>query len=88
MSFDRVDGVGKPMSDDAKRIERLEQAVAALAAFVSTMPGAPMAEQDTAKERLNRVLNAIHDGNPDQFNELIAIGPSRGSFRRGGEHNP
>ena len=79
--------IGKTMSDDAKRIERLEQAVAALAAFVSTMPGAPMAEQDTAKDRLNAVLHAIRDGEPDQFNELISVGPSRGSFRRGGEHN-
>ena len=73
---------------DAKRIERLEQMVAALAAFVSTMPGAPMAEQDTAKDRVDGILGAIQDEAPDRIYELIGIGPSRGSFRRGGEHNP
>jgi hypothetical protein len=73
---------------DAERIERLEQMVAALAAFVSTMPGAPMAEQDTAKDRLNDALSAIRDGGLDRLNELIAVGPCMGSFRRGGEHNP
>ncbi len=76
------------MSDDAQRIERLEQALAALAAFVSTMPGVGMAEEDTAKHRFDDVLSALREGNLDRLQELIAIGPSRGSFRRGGEHNP
>lgn len=70
------------MSEDTGQTERLERLLAALAAFVSAMPGAPMSDPGVARDRATAFFEAVRDRGvsaqdaTDKLHDLLRRGPA------------